>query len=78
MTSGLNWARVSWNTNRATRVPVSSSVRMKRASNMITKWYQYDMSTSHAREAGKDLGHADRQRDCAARAPGQFFARAAF
>src|SRR5258706_14293134 len=29
--------------NRATRVPVSIVVRMKSASNMIAKWYQYDI-----------------------------------
>jgi hypothetical protein len=44
--SVLNPASVSWNTKRATRVPVSSNVRMNSASNMMTKWYQYDISVS--------------------------------
>src|ERR671920_692676 len=30
----------SWSMNRPTRVPASTVVRMKRASNMIAKWYQ--------------------------------------
>src|SRR5205085_2077819 len=36
--------RNSCTMKRATRVPVSMVVRMKRASNMMAKWYQYDMS----------------------------------
>src|SRR3990172_8124693 len=34
----------SWNMNRPTRVPVSTVVRMKSASNMIAKWYQRAVS----------------------------------
>ena len=30
----------SWNMKRPTRVPVSTVVRMNRASNMMAKWYQ--------------------------------------
>ena len=30
----------SWSMKRATRVPASTAVRMKRASNMMAKWYQ--------------------------------------
>src|SRR5215212_10110334 len=36
--------RNSWTMKRATRVPVSIVVRMKSASNMMAKWYQYDIS----------------------------------
>ena len=53
------------------RVPVSIVVRMNSASNMIAKWYQYFIRSAHARQAGEDLRHADRQRDRAARASGQ-------
>ena len=31
---------ISWNMKRPTRVPVSTVVRMKSASNMMAKWYQ--------------------------------------
>src|SRR5882672_5761945 len=34
----------SWKRYRATRVPVSSAVKMNTASNMIAKWYQYAIS----------------------------------
>src|SRR5258707_6518934 len=36
--------RNSWTMKRATRVPVSIVVRMNSASNMMAKWYQYDIS----------------------------------
>src|SRR5947208_1041032 len=35
--------RNSWAMQRATRVPVSTVVRMNSASNMLAKWYQYDI-----------------------------------
>ena len=31
---------ISWRKKRPTRVPVSTAVRMKTASNMMAKWYQ--------------------------------------
>ena len=44
---------------RPTRVPASSVVRMKSASNMIAKWYQSAFSARAAERAREDLGHAD-------------------
>ena len=34
---------MSWSRKRAMRVPASMVVRMKSASNMMAKWYQYDI-----------------------------------
>ena len=45
---------------RPTRVPASSVVRMKSASNMIAKWYQ-SASARAAERAGEDVRHADRE-----------------
>ena len=42
--------RNSWTMKRATRVPASMVVRMNSASNMIAKWYQYDI---RPRSAGR-------------------------
>ena len=44
---------------RPTRVPASSVVRMKSASNMIAKWYQSAFSVGAAEHAREDLRHAD-------------------
>ncbi len=40
------WLSRSWTMKRPTRVPASITVRMKRASNMIAKWYQMERSAS--------------------------------
>ena len=34
------WPSRSWSMKRPTRVPASSTVKMKSASNMMAKWYQ--------------------------------------
>ena len=52
--------------NRATRVPASTVVRMNSASNMIAKWYQNALRPVAAEHLVQHLGHADRQRRCAA------------
>ena len=51
--------KTSCNMKRPTRVPASMMVRMKRASNMIAKWYQMAMTCAAAQNVGEDLRHAD-------------------
>ena len=50
------------------RVPVSIVVRMKSASNMIAKWYQYASSVLIPGSPREDARHPDGERDAAARA----------
>ena len=51
---------------RATLVPASTAVRMNSASNMIAKWYQNALRPAPPKTRLQHLGHADRQRRCAA------------
>ena len=56
----------SWTMKRPTRVPASSMVRMKSASNMIAKWYQMPSRRSPPMRAAEDVRHADGERGRAA------------
>jgi len=57
---GMILPTISWRKNLPTRVPVSTAVNINTASNMMAKWYQYDINP-FIKELTKDICQCPRR-----------------